>query len=813
MFETRGEVHDVVASKLLAAARVVALVTFGLLPIFFIPYVPEAPLNYTKILVAALGTLLALILFAFATLRQGTLAYRIEVPLIALWAAAAVALLSALLSGDFYDAFWGTEVGPHAAVFIGLLALATTLFAYIGRNKEMIVRLYVVLLGGAFLLAVFHIIRLFLGPESLTFGLFSGNATLSPFSEWNSLAIFFGLIVILSLVALEQLSLHATGKILFAVGAGLSLLMLGVINFAAVFVVLGIVALVMVIYALTRGRFRGGSSSARIASQVSIGMSIATLIFAVVFVIGGSTIGAWVSQMTSISYVEVRPSLAATLSIAKQTYGENLFLGVGTNRFSDAWRLYRDPAINETIFWKTDFQSGYGYIPTLFVTQGMLGAAAWLAFLLSFLFIGLRTLTRAQDSDRVWYFIALSSFVASAYLWGMSFLYVPSPVLLLLAALTTGVFLAARRTLAPLGERTAELLKNPRVAFMTVAVTVLVVVFSVGAMYYLGRHYIGTYVYRAALVSVLEGGDPEVAAQGIARAFSFVEDDLYARQIASYERERMIALMSSEEATEEVQARFQQSLQTGIQAGMLATTLDSTDPETWATLGRVYATVIPLKIEGALERAKEAFERALALDPKNPGRILLLAEVDLLGGDKASARTRIAEAVALKSNYTDALFLLAQLEIEEGNVQAAIDSTRATTLLDPENPVRYFQLGVLEFSAKKNPDAIRSLERAVALSPDYSNARYFLAFAYDQAGRRDDARTQLEEVLTQNAGNAEVEALLARLNAGQSISAEASGTQPIPEENQNGGAVTAEQVPDSSLLTPVNTDTVPAGAE
>lgn len=813
MFETRGEVHDVVASKLLGAARVVALVTFGLLPIFFIPYVPEAPLNYTKILVAALGTLLALILFAFATLRHGTLAYRIEVPLIALWATAAVALLSALLSGDFYDAFWGTEVGPHAAVFIGLLALATTLFAYIGRSKEMIVRLYVVLLGGALLLAVFHITRLFLGTEVLTFGLFSGSAVLSPFSEWNSLAIFLGLIVILSLVALEQLSLHATGKILFALGAGLSLVMLAVINFSAVFVVLGVVGLIMVIYTLTRGRFRTGSSSTRVASQVSIGMSLATLIFAIVFVIGGSTIGAWVSSITQISYVEVRPSLSATLDIAKATYGDNVFLGAGTNRFADAWRMHRDPAINETIFWKTDFQSGYGYIPTIFVTQGILGAAAWLTFLLSFMFVGIRTLTRAQDSDRVWYFIALSSFVASVYLWGMSFLYVPSPTLLLLAALTTGIFLAARRTLTPLGERTAELLKNPRVAFMTVAVTVLVVVFSIGAMYYLGRHYVGTYIYRASLVSALEGGDPEVAAQGIARAFTFVEDDLYARQIASYERERMVALMSTGEATEETQARFQQSLQTGIQAGMLATDLDGTDPETWATLGRVYATVIPLKIEGAYERAKEAFERALSLDPMNPGRVLSLAEVDLLSGDRAAARGRIAEAVALKSNYTDALFLLAQLEIEEGNVQAAIDSTRATTLLDPENPVRYFQLGVLEFSAKKNPDAIRSLERAVALSPDYSNARYFLAFAYDQAGRTDDARMQLEEVLTRNAGNTEVEGLLLKLNAGQSISADALDTQPIPEETQSSGTVTAAQVPDSSLLAPVNTDTDPAGAE
>lgn len=801
-------IKDSIVSRLEMGARMVALIAFGLLPVFFIPYLTAAPLGYTKIVLATGGLFLAVALLAFAVLRRGTMEVRLEYPVLLLWAAFLVALLSSLFSGDFMDSLWGTEIGAHATVFIGLLALTTTVFMHVGRDRHVVIRLYLALTACAFTLALFHIFRIIFGADMLGFGYFAGNLVLSPFSEWNSLGIFFGLTVILSLVALEQLSLQFWGKVLFVGAVVSSFIMLAIINFTAVFVVLAFVGLVLVVYTLTKGKFKESGFLARTSSPAALGTSLGVLIVSIIFVVGGSSLGSSISNITGVSYMEVRPSLAATIDVAKQAYRDHALLGVGANRFADAWRMYRDQSINTTVFWGSNFEAGYGYIPTIFVTQGILGGLVWIAFLLSFIYIGIRTLVKNTETDRISYFISLSSFVAGVYLWGMALIYVPSPVLLLLAALCSGIFFSTRFALAPSGNRTVLVMQDQRRAFVAVGVVVLLVVASVGSLYSMSRHYGALYTYRSSFIALAEGKAPEQVAEGIRRAFNLSEDDLFATQIALYERDRMAALIASGNATPENQALFSASLASAIDAAGMATQIDPTNPETWATVGRVYQVIVPLNIADAYTPARDAFEQARVLDPQNPARVLALAELERARGDMNAARSYIERAIALKSNYTDAIFALAQIQIQEGNMTAAIESTRATTVLDPQNPVRFFQLGVLQLSANNAADAAVSLERALTLSPEYSNARYFLAFAYDALGRVSDAKAALEDVLARNPGSPEVIRLIQRIEDGRPLRESPGAVLPEASESADGDdAVSSGEAPDSPLLSPVNSET------
>jgi len=113
------------------------------------------------------------------------------------------------------------------------------------------------------------------------------------------------------------------------------------------------------------------------------------------------------------------------------------------------------------------------------------------------------------------------------------------------------------------------------------------------------------------------------------------------------------------------------------------------------------------------------------------------------------------------------VFLLSQIEVAEGNIQGAIESVGAATLLNPTNPVLFFQLGFLEYASGNYTSAITSLEQSVALNQSYANARYFLGLAYYQVDRVEDAITAFEVVLETNPGNAEVEAILENLRAGE----------------------------------------------
>jgi len=799
---------DVVAGKLLSIARTVGLLVFGLLPLIFIPSI-FVSVPQTKIFVASVGLFLVVIFFAFSVLRQGVVRVRFELPIVLMWVAFIVATISAFFSGDFFDSFWGSEMNVNSALFVGVMALAMTVWSGIGVDKKLVVRLYLLLAGSGLILGLFHIVRVFLGPEALSLGIFGSNIVLSPFSEWNSLAVFFGLIIILSMIALEQLSLRLVGRVFFAVITVLSLVMLAIINFGVVFIVLGLVSLIILLYGLTRGKFNTSQVPVPQTSEsaLSLAVSLAVLFVSMVFVLGGTAVGSAVSQLTGISYIEVRPSFEATVGIAKEVYKESALLGVGPNKFADAWRQYHDISINSTIFWNTSFQAGYGFIPTVFITQGLLGGLLWIVFFATLLFVGMRTFWQNVHADTLWYFIALASFVASVYLWGMSFLYVPGPVLFLLAALCTGLFFAARKIIMPQGVRTCQLMGNQRTAFMTVAVTVLIVVGSVGSLYFMGRHFTASYIYVSAANALDTNTNIPGALQGISNAFALSPDDAFPRRIALYQKDEVRRIMQENKGGLEAQAAFEQALSSALDAAGRAVALDGTDPQNWETLGRVYAEVVSLNMENAYELAVQAFEKARELDPQSPSRLVMLSEVELLKGNAIKAREHIMGAIGLKSNYTDAMYILAQIEISEGNVPAAIESTRAAALLDSNNPVRFFQLGVLELSNSQFEDAKRSLTRATELSPDYANARYFLAFAYDKLGKKNEAKEELKKVLALNPDNTEVQALIGRLDRGESLSPAVAPVAETSETSATKEPVTSGAAPKTPALTPANANT------
>jgi len=634
------------------------------------------------------------------------------------------------------DSFVGDTLGVHTALFMLLLATIMSLSSVCGQTKPTILRFYILLTGSAIVLGVFHLLRIVFGADFLTLGVFTSTSS-TPLGGWNDLGLFFGLSILLSLVALEQLPLTKPGKILFSVVVGVSLLMLAVVNFFAIWIVLALVSLVQLMYTLTKDRFAAETLSLQGKEDISIysvALSTAVFVCSLVFIIGGSTVGGFVSDMTDVSYVEVRPSFEATVDIGRQVYSENAFVGIGPNKFSDAWRLYKDPSINQTVFWKTDFASGSGFMTTQFVTGGIMSIIAWVVFFGLFLVAGFRTLFKAVHTDRFWYFIGTSSFVAALYLWGMSFIYNPGPVVLLLAAMFTSLMFAAHGTLLSSSGRRFSITSNRQALFVLVGTVMIVIVGSASILFYLGRHYTSVYAFSGA-VSGLDGSTTiEEVEEVIASSYKIIPNDVYARQLASYQLSRMNTLIALQEPTPEQQQAFQTAAANGINAAQLAVNTDPTDSLNWSTLGGIYSLLAAAGVEGAQERATEAFTSARSFDPLNPSYGLLEAQLFSRTNDTEAARTSAMAAVQLKQNYTDALFFLTQLDIADGNVEAAIATTRAITSLEPNNPARFYQLGVLESSAENFDAAIIAFSRAVELNNDYSNARYFLALAHIQKG-------------------------------------------------------------------------------
>lgn len=796
-------VVDKMANRLRSVAHTLIILTLGLLPLLFIPsaYMPFSG-GKTLIVLGMLG--IATFFLVLAMLREGALALHLSWPIVGMWGVAAATFTSALLSGDVRDAVFGDGLESYTALFMVMMALVMTISLSFLHSQRSVIRLYAVILCGAFLLSLFHLSRLIFGPETFSFGFFSA-ATASPIGSWNGLAIFYGLVVVLVLMALQQLPLSRSGRFI-TLGVGLlALLMLAVINFSPAWWVLGIVSGVATLYHLARNVWNPRSTRSFLGEDSfdSVLASIAVLLCSAVFIFAGTAIGSVVTDRLGVSYLEVRPSLESTLDITQAVYSEDALLGAGPNRFVDVWRIHKDPAINQTIFWNTPFDSAYSYLTTSLIGTGILGAVAWLIFVGGLLWAGCRFLLHAPTTDRFWYFIGLSSLVASLYFLVMLVVYVPPPAILLLFALTVGLFVAASAKLMP-RRRLLISAEKSRVGGIALIVIAVAIVSGVGYGTYLGgSQVLAVYGFNKAIGTVVEGDSVDTLDTKMIKAFGIAENDVFAAQIAFYRLSQMRSILTVAEPAEAEQQQFQAAASRGIEAAQTAITLDPTNPLNHQLLGQIYAVLAVVGVEGAAERAQESFTSARTYDPHNPALYLLEADLALGRQDTAAARAAAEAAVRLKNNYTEALFFLAQLDINAGDLEQAIAIVADVVQLEPQNPARRYQLGVLLASADRLDEAVTALEQAVTLDGQYANARYFLALGYAEQGKVDAAIAQLTTVRDLNESNTTVDALIEELRETGSLTTSLTSSEVVPERDPSDGSVTGEDL-ESGLVTSSN---------
>ena len=131
------------------------------------------------------------------------------------------------------------------------------------------------------------------------------------------------------------------------------------------------------------------------------------------------------------------------------------------------------------------------------------------------------------------------------------------------------------------------------------------------------------------------------------------------------------------------------------------------------------------------------------------------------------------------------------------------------TTIEPQNPTRYFQLGVLRSAIGDRAGAMAAYEAAIARDTNYANARYMLALMLLEDGAVDAALAQLEVVVSLNQDNATVAELVAAIKNGSYESAvrEAVVADPVldarPVETEEGVVTTAESI-ETDLVVPVN---------
>lgn len=761
---------------------ILLLVTF-LTPIFFLPSNLTSTQFGTSLLFG-FGTILAVLIYIISTIITG----KTDLPrpsryiVLFLLIVPIAYTLAGIANGFSRMSFFGYTFDISTVGFILLCFAYMFLVSVLFKEKGKILYSYFAFVVSSLLLSLFLLARIIFGANFLSFGIFTQLISTS-LGAWNNVGIFFGIGVILSLLAHEMIKGGRFMKGLFSLALVLCLFFLALVNFTAIWVTIAVSSFLFTLYRLFSARaenFVGVSLKNKLLS-VPLYPFIVILI-SIVFVIWGNSVGNFLSSSLQISNLEVRPTLGTTLDIARNTIRERPLFGSGSNNFTTQWLTWKPSDVVSSVYWNTDFSNGIGLIPTFAVTTGLVGIISWLLFLGFYLYLGVKSIFLRVEDLLVKYFL-VSSFFISLYLWIMAFLYVPSAVILILTFFFTGLFFASVYSAGLYRIETWTFSENPRAGFVSSLVLVLLFFGSSWIGYGLIKSAESVFNFQKSSYALNVSGDIQKSEDFMMKAIAAVPNDVYYRALSEIEIIKLNAVVSQDPQVvklEDIQKQFSDVLSNAIKAGLAAKDSDPLNYLNWVALGRVYESVSApeLKIQGMYESAQIAYTEALRRNPKNPAILIVLSRLAVSQKNLNLARQYAFQAIELKRNYIDAYFILSQIEVADNNIKGAIESVAAASVIDPTNAGVFFQLGLLKYNIKDFNGAVVALEKAKEIVSNYANAKYFLGLSYDQVGERTKAITEFEDLLVTNPESIEVKTILENLKAGRSALTDTSTKTP-----------------------------------
>ncbi len=209
-----------------------------------------------------------------------------------------------------------------------------------------------------------------------------------------------------------------------------------------------------------------------------------------------------------------------------------------------------------------------------------------------------------------------------------------------------------------------------------------------------------------------------------------------------------------------------------------ALTLEPNSPEISLWLGRAYGrraeTSNPFSAPGLASKARQMFEKAVALDPSNREAVgdlfdYYLGAPGFLGGGASKAEAlaaRVAQKDPAEGHYYQAL-----LDEHRQNYDSAEQHLRAALDLAPRQVGRFVDLATYLAKRGKSSESDALFDQAQRIAPENPRVLFERAAAYVNGGRnRNEARKLLqrylrEKITPNDPPKSEAEALLRKIGA------------------------------------------------
>lgn len=723
-------------SKLDRIAQWCMVLLIGLLPIFFIPITWITTVQAKSSLIAVI-LVIATLVWTIARFKEGSIKLPSSLVLAAGLLMPLVYALSVMVSGVGQLSLVGTGVEQDTLAFVFILYAALVLSALIFSNAPRAgVKAIRSLFVGGFLLVVLEIVH-FAFP-GLNLGAVLAGQTGNAFGNWNEFAILLGLFIVLGTALRNTEAARGMWRYLFDAVSLISVFFLIIANFFDVWTAVGIAGLVAILVQHFASRAQPGNSAPQLGPKR---VWIALVVLALFSMLFGSFVTNVLPARIRVANIEARPSLQGTIAIGQQSLTEpsSLFFGAGPNTFSREWGLYKPASINQSDYWNTNFTSGVGTIPTSFVTTGIFGIIAWILFALALILAAVRALVRHGKGAGNLY--ATSFGIASAFLLSFYLLYVPGPALSTVVFLSIGLLVAFSAQAGLTGTHTVTLRGNGWKGTAAIAGLVFFGIVTVLACVGISRVLVAEMILNRGVVTYNETQDTEAASRFVSSSLSVFPSNARAHrvgiQLGLAQLQQLIA--KADPKDEAARTKLQEVLKQTIQHGLDAVAINGTDYQNWLELAGLYQQLAGVKVEGAFENARAAYERARKENPLSPLPLLQLAQLELIAENTDVALQDLAAAVELKPDLAAAYYMASQIYASKEDYKNAIPAATRAAQYGRNDPLGWYNLGAISYAGADYATAAAAEEQALTQNPQYANAMYILGLSYYELKRPDDS--------------------------------------------------------------------------
>ncbi|MDB5259395.1 MAG: ral transcriptional co-repressor, acts together with Tup1p, glucose repression mediator protein [Candidatus Taylorbacteria bacterium] len=701
--------------------------------------------DYAKVIAAAICIFVSALSFLHVTWMKKSISIPKHPLVLSMLAIDIVALISAFAGGVFKISFFGSGAEIDTVSMLLLATLALVLVVMTSQSVRKLSLLYRTLIISFGVIFIYQALRLFVGPEFLSFGIFT-QPTSSILGKWHEISIFGGLVLTVFVTLFEYVSIKPSIRWICGIGSLLTLGLMMASGFAALWIILAIIMLIIVI-------------SKYAVSRTFAPYATAGFVLAMVFALAGAYTVKPV--MDHFHITETEPSLTwqTTIDVAAGTIKNSPLFGAGPNHFVTEYSKFKPAEIGASSLWFLDFFYGVGLIPTFGITTGVLGFIAWIIFMILLIKETFSALKR-KFKDEILQHIVVSSVLGSLFLWLTAFVYVPSQALWFIMFIITGAFVAAA-TLAKASEgksasssaagvlpyswnlnwREAEG-RGIAVSIITAIVAIILVIWAIAYIRStVARAYFQSGIQITNSVSAANASEMlPIAEKTLADAIRWNDTDTYERSLAlAYTLDFQNTLSMKLRSTSTLTAA--DSAQISALAAKIVDTSNraiALDPENYANYfirARISEVFAQAKVDKAYETTLQAYDMALKHNPHNPSIFYSVGLFEMSLGHDDQAAKYFINALQMKRDYADAAM----------------------------------QLGLVYYRNKSYANAAEAFKGVIDINSNYQNIHYYYALTLARLGKTADAVAELELAAKANPNEPAIAAALADLKAGKNI--------------------------------------------